>query len=83
MRESNNDIEPITVRILNGFDYRAQAWVKDGRYLDCAHVPKHLTCFGARHKGEETKGDGVCPACGHALENDLSGTWCSHCGGNK
>lgn len=73
------EIDAITGRLLNGFDYQRQAWVKDGRFMDCGHVPKHTTCYGARHAGEETTGSGVCTTCGDALDHDLSGKFCLRC----
>ena len=43
-------------RLINGYDYKNQAWVKDGKYLRCEH-PKTMACrcFGKEHEGEETK----------------------------
>jgi hypothetical protein len=42
-------------RLMNGYDYDNQAWVKDGKYVDCGH-PDTMTCdcYGRLHKGEET-----------------------------
>lgn len=47
--------EIVTGRLMNGFDYRAQAWVKDGRYVRCGH-PEAMACgcFGREREGEET-----------------------------
>lgn len=35
------------------YDYAKQAWVKDGKYVSCAH-PAHMncTCYGKIHAGE-------------------------------
>ena len=35
------------------FDYTTQAWIRDGKYIDCGH-PKAMICgcFGRVHKGE-------------------------------
>ena len=41
-------------RLINGFDYKNQAWVKDGKYQSCGH-PQACRCFGKKHAGEETK----------------------------
>lgn len=38
--------------LINGFDYINQAWVKDGRYVDCGH-PQVCNCYGHLHMGEE------------------------------
>lgn len=42
---------------ISGFDYKNQAWVKNGRYVSCAHVgscPGRTcdTCYGTLHAGE-------------------------------
>ena len=40
---------------VNGFDYRHQAWVENGRYLDCGHeYPENgeCGCYGRIHQGE-------------------------------
>jgi len=36
---------------VNGFDYKHQAWVKDGKYVSCGH-PKPCTCYGTTHEGQ-------------------------------
>lgn len=36
----------------NGFDYKNQAWVVDGRYVACGHRKPCTTCFGTLHVGE-------------------------------
>lgn len=56
-RLSNNQI--IGGRLINGYDYRNQAWVKDGRYQDCGH-PETMkcTCFGRKKKGYQTGAGG-------------------------
>lgn len=40
----------------NGYDYRNQAWVVDGKYVACAH-PEWMkcNCFGTVHAGEALK----------------------------
>jgi hypothetical protein len=40
-------------RLIAGYDYINQAWVKDGRYVDCAHPQKDCSCYGREHKGEQ------------------------------
>jgi hypothetical protein len=48
-------------RLIHGFDYVKQAWVKDGKYLRCGHPdstdgrPIKCGCYGRAHEGEETK----------------------------
>lgn len=41
-------------RLINGYDYRVQAWVKSGKYVRCGH-PENMKCFcyGRKHEGEE------------------------------
>jgi len=42
--------------LLHGFDYENQAWVKDGKYLNCGHPIAMLCgCFGRRHEGEPVR----------------------------
>lgn len=49
------DVENERGRLIEGYDYNNQAWVVNGRYVDCSHVYKHCGCYGRLHKGEETK----------------------------
>jgi len=42
-------------RLLNGYDYENQAWVIDGKYVNCGHPEGTCRCFGRLHKGEETQ----------------------------
>ena len=56
MRESSDDIDSATGRVLNGFDYQRQAWVVDGRYVACSH-PGARDCFGTQHAGERSRPD--------------------------
>lgn len=37
---------------INGYDFANQAWVLNGRYVDCAHVRQDCGCFGRLHAGE-------------------------------
>lgn len=43
-------------RLINGYDYEKQAWVREGKYIKCGH-PESMdcTCYGKAHEGEETK----------------------------
>lgn len=43
-------------RLIYGYDYERQAWVIDGRYVNCGH-PEGVDCgcYGRRHQGEETE----------------------------
>ena len=49
-RESADEFAP-DGSLLNGYDYKRQAWVRDGRYLSCAHVIP-CDCYGKTHEGE-------------------------------
>lgn len=42
-------------RLMHGFDYVNQAWVMNGRYIECGH-PETMACdcYGREHKGEPT-----------------------------
>jgi hypothetical protein len=55
MRISNDERLP-DGRLLNGYDYERQAWVKDGRYIRCGH-PESMPCgcYGKAHAGELTQ----------------------------
>lgn len=43
-------------RLIDGFDYINQSWVKEGRYITCGH-PETMTCdcYGRIHHGETTQ----------------------------
>lgn len=46
----------INGKLLQGYDYENQAWVKDGKYVRCGHPDSmNCNCFGKIHEGEETK----------------------------
>lgn len=47
-------------RLLDGYDYRNQAFVRDGIYVRCGH-PETLNCqcFGKRKEGYQTGCGGV------------------------
>ena len=59
MRTSDDVYE--SGRLIHGFDYDKQAWVKDGKYLRCGHPdstdgrPIKCGCYGRAHEGEETQ----------------------------
>ncbi len=54
MRLSKNDVK--NDRIMNGYDYENQAWVKNGKYVRCGHPESmQCSCYGRIHEGEETK----------------------------
>jgi hypothetical protein len=38
-------------RLVDGFDYERQAWVKNGKYVRCGH-PSACGCYGKAHEGE-------------------------------
>ena len=45
-------------RLINGYDYKNQAWVLGGCYVSCGHpATKKCNCYGRLHDGEETKAD--------------------------
>ena len=52
MRTSNNQHDERGT-LLNGFDYKNQAWVVGGKYVRCGH-PETMNCgcYGKRHEGE-------------------------------
>ena len=48
-------------RLVDGYDYTNQAWVKNGVYVDCGHPSDFLFaeeekcgCFGRKNKGVQT-----------------------------
>ena len=52
MRESNDQYQG--KRLINGYDYKKQAWVINGKYVDCGH-PEDMACkcYGREHEGNE------------------------------
>ncbi len=42
-------------RLINGYDYKHQAWVLKGKYVNCGH-PESIkcNCYGRKHQNEET-----------------------------
>ena len=38
-------------KLFNGYDYKNQAWVKNGKYVKCGH-PADCNCYGKKHEGE-------------------------------
>jgi hypothetical protein len=54
MRTSNDEYKG--KRLMNGYDYKNQAWVIDGKYVKCGHSEgMNCKCYGKIHYGEETK----------------------------
>jgi hypothetical protein len=51
MRMSGNEVNAAG-ELVSGFDYDNQAWVEDGRYLNCGH-PEGMKCgcYGRRFQG--------------------------------
>jgi len=42
-------------RLINGFDYKNKAWVKNGKYVKFFHHKSiACSCFGKVHEGEKT-----------------------------
>jgi len=64
MRMSTNEYRE--GRLMNGYDYENQAWVKDGHYLRCGH-PEGMKCrcYGKEHEGEKTVVQGYKPIDDH------------------
>ena len=53
MKKSNN--KTVCNRLINGYDYDNQAWVKNGLYVRCGHPENvNCNCYGKRHEGEQT-----------------------------
>ena len=45
----------INGRLIDGFDYKRQAWAKDGRYVRCGHPDSmDCGCYGRTHEGQDT-----------------------------
>ncbi len=54
MRQSSDEIK--NGRLINGFDYANQAWVKDGKYVRCGHSEEMFCrCYGRTHEGDATE----------------------------
>ena len=48
--------EIVDGKLINGYDYQCQAWVKDGRYIQCSHPETmNCECYGKKHQGEEVR----------------------------
>ena len=42
-------------RLIDGYDYNRQVWVKNGRYERCGHPDTMIcNCYGREHMGEPT-----------------------------
>ena len=52
-RKSSNEV--VNGRLVNGYDYDRQAWVRNGLYVRCGH-PEQMNCgcYGRIHEGEKT-----------------------------
>lgn len=48
----------INGRLMDGYDYNKQAWVRNGKYVRCGH-PEAMKCgcYGRLHEGESTTTD--------------------------
>lgn len=43
-------------RLIDGYDYVNQSWVKEGRYITCGHPDTmKCDCYGRKHTGETTE----------------------------
>ena len=58
MSRVSSDERTASGRLVNGFDYERQAWVKDGRYVRCGH-PEAMRCgcYGREYEGQESEHD--------------------------
>lgn len=52
-------LKPNRQEPVNGYDYKNQAWVKDGLYQDCGHPASFgdRCCFASIHAGEPIAAD--------------------------
>lgn len=50
---------PAANQPINGYDYKNQAWVVNGRYYPCGHAGTEwpCDCFGRKHSGELVRED--------------------------
>ena len=55
MSRTSNDQHDSNGRLMNGFDYDRQAWVKGGKYVRCGH-PESMNCgcYGRENEGLHT-----------------------------
>jgi hypothetical protein len=90
MRMSGDEI--VNSRLMNGFDYENQAWVKDGKYIRCGHPEgMNCKCYGRLHEGEETMPEApetfICGKCDRTVPIDnfvcdsSFGPLCDECAG--
>ena len=42
---------------LDGYDYKHQAWVRDGVYVACGHPKPCSFCYGTTHEGQPLAAD--------------------------
>jgi len=49
-RQSSDTYYTHTGTLCNGYDYRNQAWVRNGKYEACGHTGP-CTCFGKKWQG--------------------------------
>lgn len=69
MRTSKNQLDA-NGKIVEGFDYDNQAWIKGGVYMRCGHPESmQCSCFGRIHEGEPQK----FPRCA-TCEKEVSGS---------
>lgn len=56
-RESSNEYDSNN-RLINGYDYKNQAWVENGKYVRCGHPDNtKCSCYGRMREGEKTISD--------------------------
>ena len=55
MSRKSDQIMNTEGRLMDGYDYENQAWVKRGRYIRCGH-PEGMdcNCYGKLHEAEMT-----------------------------
>jgi hypothetical protein len=52
MKYSNDEYKD--GQLINSYDYTNQAWVLDGKYVDCGHPEStNCGCYGRIHEGEK------------------------------
>lgn len=53
-RESNDHYDAENGKLIKGYDYKNQAWIRDGKYVRCGHLESmKCNCYGRLHEGEK------------------------------
>ena len=88
-RTSNDEI--VNGRLINGYDYKNQSWVINGKYVACGHpITMDCKCYGKLHAGEDTiaapvKKRSLLDAARvlEVAEEDEGGGFCVGCGAER